>query len=643
MTPGVSHGARVRAYLAGVVVSLGLTGVAWKAWALQISDGDRYRALADHQHEVSVEIPAPRGDVVDAVGRPLAVSADTDSIWANPREIKDVTETAAQLAKLLKMDANVLEAKLGTERHFVWLERHVSAEVARTVREAKLPGIEVAKEPHRWYPGRAIAGPVIGRADIDGNGLDGIELAMNAQLAGSRTETQALRDARGRKMFADGITDGDPGAVVHLSLDRSIEAIAEAAIADAVTANKAKSGVAVVLEVATSRVLALASYPTYDPNTGEGVAQGRDRAVTDAYEAGSVMKVFSIATALDDGVVEPDTMFDLGGGQLMLKGRKNPIRDVHPDAMLTVAGIIKRSSNVGAAKIALRMGRDKLYAGLKRFGFGQRTHIELPGEQTGMLRDGAKWREVELATIAFGYGLTVTPLQVSAAFAALGNGGMYREPRIVDQVVAHDGRVSSAPPVEPRRVVSEQTAAQMIAILASVFDKGKLDGGTAKDINVPGFHCGGKTGTANKYDPTTKEYAPDRYLSSFAGLAPIDHPRIVVVVMVDEATGADHYGASVAGPAFAKVASETLRYLGVPGDNVEPAPVAKPHVAAVMGPADELEAFRGLGVARAVELARTRHLAVDLEGSGKVIGWQRRGPRLLLRFSDGNPRPAPVH
>ena len=269
-----------------------------------------------------------------------------------------------------------------------------------------------------------------------------------------------------------------------------------------------------------------------------------------------------------------------------------------------------------------------------------------------MLRDGAKWREVELATIAFGYGLTVTPLQVAAALAAIGNHGVYHEPRIVDQVVEPGGKVLYAPTSETRQIMKAKTADEMVAILASVFDKGK-DGGTAKDLTVPGFRCGGKTGTANKYDPATKQYSPDHFLSSFAGLAPIDHPRLVVVVMIDEASGADHFGASVAGPAFAAIASESLRYLGVPGDALpEPVPVVvarpapvhpHPHVAPVVVAPDPFQEFRGLGVGKALELARSRHLAVDLEGTGHVTETELRGTRLLLRFSDGHPAAAPPH
>jgi cell division protein FtsI (penicillin-binding protein 3) len=580
MTPGIPQAARLRAYLAALVVTAGLSGVAWRAWALQVGDGERYRALAARQHESTVEIPAPRGDIVDVRGRPLAVSADTDSIWANPREIRDVTDTADKLAALIGGNAAALEAKLGGDRRFVWLARHVTPALAREIREARLPGIEVGREPRRWYPERAIGGPVIGRSDIDGKGVDGIELAMNAQLIGQRGEGLALRDVRGKRMFADGLERPQPGATVQLSLDSTIQAIADAAITDAVRTSKAKSGVVVAIDIATGRVAAMASAPSSDPNVAGGGAgdsgksePARNRAVTDAYEAGSVMKIFSVAAALDDGTVAPDTEFDLNGGQLVV-GKSKAITDIHHDPYLTVAGIIKRSSNVGAAKIALRFGSTKLYAALRRFGFGTRTGIELPGETPGMLRDGARWRDRDLASIAFGYGLAVTPLQIAAAVAVFGNHGRYRAPRIVERVIDGDGTVLYQADEPERQVVSERTASQMATMLASVFEGGKFNG-TAWAIVVPGFRCAGKTGTAHKYDPETHNYS-DRHLASFAGLAPADHPRLAIVVLVDEPSEGDYFGASVAGPVFARVASEALRYLGVPGEPVECPPASGP-------------------------------------------------------------------
>lgn len=586
MTPGVPGAARARAYVIGIVVTLGLVGVAKRAWSLQIGDGERYRELAEHQHELHLEIPAPRGDVVDAHGRPLAVSTDVDSIWANPHDVRDVAGTAEKLATMLGTDEQTLEVKLAGDHKFVWLARHVAPEIAHAVAGAKLTGIEVAQEPRRWYPSKSVGGPVIGRADLDGKGLDGIELAMNAQLSGKRTDVAALRDARGHTMLSDGVGHALPGATVQLSLDRSVQAIAEAALAEQIAAKKAKSGVVVVLDIATARVLALASSPTYDPNNEE-THGARDLAVTDAFEAGSVMKVFNIATALDDGVVEPTTGFEIGNA-FTVSPRVKAIRDVEFFPYLTVSEIIKYSSNIGAAKIGMRLGADKLYAGLMAFGFGKRTGVELPGERSGRIRNSAGWRDIDTAHIAFGYGITVTPLQLAAAFATIANHGIYREPRIVDAVVDADGNAIYKGEGATHRAVSAKAADAMMKMLISVFDKtipGGPIGGTAKTIDVPGFRCAGKSGTAHKYDPALHGYSETKYLASFAGMAPAEQPRIVVVSMIDEPDSRDYYGASVSGPVFARVASETLRYLGVPGDPLAPLPAgAKPvAVPAVVG------------------------------------------------------------
>jgi cell division protein FtsI (penicillin-binding protein 3) len=692
MTPGIPHGARMRAYLAGTVLTFAIVGVAARAWGLQVNEAPKYRELAARQHSVDVNIPAPRGDVIDVQGRPLAVSADADSIWANPRDIRDVTETSAKLSALMGVEPQALEAKLGVDRRFVWVGRQVAPDLADRVRAAKLPGIVVTKEPRRWYPGKTIGGPVIGRADIDGNGLDGIELAQNTYLTGTRGAASAIRDSRGKRMFADGVAQPTPGATVKLTLDRSIQAIADQALADAVLQHKAKNGSVVVLDVATSRVLAMSSYPPYDSNTGEGIAEGaRNRPVTDAYEAGSVMKLFTVAAALDDGVIAADTWFDTQNGAMKL-GYKT-IRDVHHDKALTTSGIIKRSSNVGAVKIAQRLGREKLHAGFKRFGFGDKTGVELPGEQRGRVRPFDTWREIELATMSFGYGLTVTPLQIAGALAAIGNNGIYTPPRIVDSIIGPDGTPLKTTVVEPHPAVTGKTAASLRAMMGTVFEGGK-DGGTAASLVVPGFRCGGKSGTAHKWDAEAKKYADKRYLSSFIGLAPLDKPRLAIVVLVDEPTGGDYYGGKVAGPVFATVASEALRYLGVPGTSlvcpapvpgvvinplaIQPAktcitPAPKPVKGAPPAPAvgDEppedapaidgddgapadptaakasasidIPDFRGLSLRKAMNTARDAGIELDISGAGIVIGQDplpgksAKDTRVLLRFSDENP------
>ena len=650
------HGwVRVRMVGVAAIITALLATVAYRAYGLQIRESDHFRELAKRQHIATVEVPAPRGAIYDATGAALAATADIESVYANPQETHDLGGTGERLGEILGMEAGEIEARLSSPRYFVWMKRHVSQAEARAVRAAKLEGIYLTPEPRRFYPGRALAGPVLGFAGIDGRGLDGVELTMNKLLAGRRVSAAALRDATGALMMPDGPVEPVPGASVTLTIDRFVQHTAERALAATIETHKARAGVIVVLDVPTGGVLAMANWPTYDPNRPAGArdSAARNRAVTDVYEIGSIMKVFTLAAALERGTVAPDTVFDVGGG-LMMVGR-NPIRDTYRDQSLTVSGVMKRSSNVGAAKIAQRLGRDELRAALVRFGFGQKTSIELPGEEAGLVRDARRWGAIELATIAFGYGMSATPLQVAAGFAAIANGGIYRSPHIVREVRDGSGRVVRGRESVERRVLSARTAEVMKPMLASVFDRGKHSG-TAHGIVLPGFQAGAKTGTAHKIDPATGRYADRLYLSSFAGFAPLDDPRVLVLVLIDEPHPEKHFGAQVAGPAWLEVMAETLRYLGIgAGHSVEPGAGASADLgsgsSAEMGadvgagpepesePPPEWDAadegappvgeeavhtveipdMDGLGLADALEMAGTRCASVKVSGSGRVV------------------------
>jgi len=670
---GVSRTVKIRAYVATSILTALLGGVAYKAYGLQIGDAEEFTARANRQHVHTIEIPAPRGEILDARDRPLAVSADADSIYANPREVVDVVATAETLGALLGLDAAPLEARLATRKAFTWISRHVTPEQAAAVKAAKLAGVEVTTEPRRWYPAQSTGGPLIGFAGIDGDGLDGLELRFDQELRGERAKFTALRDARGKTALADGFVEARPGATVHLTIDRAIQDITDRALAEAVERHKAKSAIAVVLDVRSGAVLAMSSLPTYDPNDpGDAIKAGaRNRAVTDVFEIGSIMKVFLVAAALDQRVTSVDEWWDVEHGTWKWNPRIKPIRDTHHDDSLTTGGIIKRSSNVGAAKIGFRLGRERLYAGLRKFGFGQRTGIELPHEETGTLRDGKRWREVELATISFGYGLTVTPLQVAAAMAAIGDHGRWHTPHLIDRITDEAGDVIFRPEVITKEACSARAADRMLPVLASVFDvntKGKRDAGTAATVYVDGFRAGGKTATAEKLDLKTKRYAVDPddkiYLGSFAGLAPIDAPRIAVVVIIDEPGGDEHFGGQVAGPAFAKIVSETLRYLGVSGDGVSSGkkpdadqadddeeelddaiaaqaiePEVEPDAPELGADAITIPDLVGMGLARALDVARETGLELEVHGSGVAVrqdpapGRVAAGAKLTVTFA----------
>ena len=544
-----------------------------------------------------------------------------------------------------------LESRLSSDRFFVWIKRRVTDAEARAVREAKLAGVSLTREPRRFYPARSLAGPVLGFANIDGQGIEGIELGMNDLLAGQRGKVRGLRDASGRLMLPDVAGDADavPGASLELTLDRFIQLATERALAEAVEEHQARAGTAVVLDVSDGSVLAMASVPTYDPNDPAsriGVP-ARNRAVTDTFEAGSVMKVFTVAAALDAGVVTPTQLIDVEKGRWRV-GRKM-IRDTHRDEVLSVGGIIKRSSNVGAVKIAFALGKEKLHGALLDYGFGARTGIELPGEQGGLVRPPERWGEIGLATASYGYGMTATPIQLAQAMAAVGNGGVLHEPRLVRRVVSADGEVLYEHQPARRRIMKESTARALWPMLASVFDKGRRTGGTAHSIEIRGFRAGGKTGTSYKVNPDTRKYYDDKYLSSFIGLAPIDAPRIAIAVVIDEPGGEHHYGGRVAGPVFAAVVEESLRYLGVAaapdpvapdragadetagadvafGSGAEALYVSRPPAPlAPLEPAEpdpslpRVPDFAGMSMGRALARAHSLGIELSIEGSGRAV------------------------
>jgi len=663
----------VRAYIAVGVLTLMFCLIAYKAYGLQIKDGDRYRRIARQQHLRTVELPAPRGVIYDVKGRTLAMTTDASSVFANPREVTDVVATAEALAETLGMDVRDVEAKLSSRRYFVWIKRQVTTEEANELRSIKMRGVHLTPEPRRFYPGKKLGGTVLGFAGIDGKGLDGVELTMDELLTGDRAKLRAVRDASGGIMMADGMMAARPGSAVTLTIDQSVQYIAEKILDSAARRFEAKAATAVVLDVKTGRVIAMANWPMYDSNNpAAGLRKrARNRALTDAYEMGSTMKIFSIAAALDAGVCKPDDEIDLQRGRLRI-GSKT-IGDTHSDKSLTVKGVFKRSSNVGTIKIARLTGRERLGAALRKYGFGRKTGIELPGERRGKLKKPSKWAEIELATISFGMGMTATTLQLAAGLAAIGNDGVYNEPRIVRSVRNEKGVVYDHKP-KGRRIMKRDTARIMRNMMAAVFDKGK-DGGTARTVNVRGYRAGGKTGTAHKVDPDTKKYSDELYLASFAGLAPINNPKIAVVVVLDEPNSDTHYGAIVAAPAFARIASETLRYMGVPAglpDNINKIP---PQFEEQVGSGSDLEVsrspvkdssgnsagptenaaddeppsknsirvpnFHGMSLAKALDVARRARIELRIKGSGRGVGqsikpgWATAPVTVQVRFERG--------
>jgi cell division protein FtsI (penicillin-binding protein 3) len=627
----ISRWVRFRLILAALVMTGLFTALGAKAWTLQVRDGARMRALGEEQYLKELVLPAPRGAIRDANGVELALSVQVPSAFVNPREVGDVAGSAAAVAQALKLDVREVEEKLASGRHFEWLKRHISVEEARKLRALALPGIGTADEPQRFYPGRELAGTLLGFADIDGRGVEGLELSLDEKLRGERAKLPVIRDRRGEVVI-----DGEApisvaaGASVTLTIDRFIQYSAERALADGIRENKAKAGVAIVLDPKSGAILAMTSFPGLDPNAP--AKDGRDRPVVDAYEPGSVMKVFSVVSALDAGAVKPGDTVDVEGGRLQLG--KHVITDTHKGlGVIPVGEVITVSSNVGAVKIARRLGAEKLHDGLAKLGFGSRTGVELPGELRGRLRDAGSWGEAGLATVAYGYGMQATPLQVAAALQVVAAGGVAYRPFIVRRVVDGEGHVVSEAAPEPRPVLSDKAARDMTAMMKTVTQKG----GTASKLSVPGFLVAGKTGTAYKHDPVTHKYSTDKYLASFIGFVPADDPRLAIVVMIDEPSAGKHFGGDVSAPVFATIASETLKYLGVPAtekiearpasDVVEIDPRAVRDAEREAVPDEEvvesgdlvaLPDFTGMSVAQALALAQTRGIKLEIEGTGRA-------------------------
>ncbi|MCG8556427.1 MAG: penicillin-binding protein 2, partial [Proteobacteria bacterium] len=491
---------------------------------------------------------------------------DVDSVWANPRAMRKAGIEPAYatelLSKHLEIDREIVLRRLRSDRYFVWIERRITPRQAAAVRALKLAGIRMSREARRYYPNGRLAPHLLGFTDVDGRGIEGVELKLDDRLRGSSSSVPALRDRRGVVVFSEQLLDdrAAQGDDVYLTIDKTVQRIAERELQLAVRTFEARAGSVVILDPRNGEVLALANHPSFNPNDpgGAPIAYRRNRAVTDRFEPGSTVKPFTVAGALAAGALKPDEEIDCENGALEIA--EYTIHDTRKWDRLTPADILKYSSNIGTAKIGMKLGRAGLYRALRRFGFGQRTGLPLPGETAGILRHYRRWYEMDAATVAFGQGMSSTALQLAVATGALANGGRLMKTWLVREIRNARGEaLESARPVVRRRVVPEWVARLVGDMLTSVTEPG----GTADDASVEGYLAAGKTGTAQKADYERGGYAKDRWTASFVGFLPVHKPRIVVAVVIDEPVIA-HYGGKVAGPAFRRIASAALRHLGVP-------------------------------------------------------------------------------
>ena len=548
-----------RASVVGVFFSLWLAGIAGKAVYLQTFQGDFLSKKASDQYEASVRDDGKRGAIYDRNRMEMAVSIDTTSIGAYPGKIKDAAKMSAVLSKTLQIDRANLTKRLAPGKTFVWVERQVTPRETEAVSALGLGGIDFRTEHKRFYPSRTLAAQVLGFVNIDGNGVEGIEYHYNSELKGDKGRRTVFRDALGR-----GIASQEENAAsvngedLILTLDRTIQFMAEQALKEAVDTFGAKSAMAVVMDPKTGAVLAMAHYPFFNPNTyGEFTKwQWRNRAITDRFEPGSTLKVFTAAAGVEHKNLTPASQFFCENGVYRVGG--HTIHDTHEYGWLSLEQIVKFSSNIGATKVLEKMGGESLYTTLKAFGFGDKTGIDCPGETAGSLAPYKQWQAIDACNIAFGQGMSVSALQLTAAISAIANDGVLMKPYVVQAVTDSAGKeLTRFEPQVVRRAVSAATARTIKTMMMSVTS----EGGTAERIALDDYPIAGKTGTAQKVGETGG-YAAGKYVSSFVGFVPADDPKATILVVVDEPEKS-HYGGVVAGPAFRKIAEECLNYMNV--------------------------------------------------------------------------------
>jgi cell division protein FtsI (penicillin-binding protein 3) len=564
---------KLRLALVLAVAGLWSLAIGVRLFALQVRDHERFRDKAARQQRLVVELEPPRGTIYDARGRRLAVSIEVDSAWADPRQVADPAAAARRIVGILGGDGEderALAARLAAAKaegkEFVWVARQLDRPLAERLAAAELPGLDFLKEYRRFYPMGQVAAQVIGYAGIDQRGLAGLEHAADSLIAGRQGTKTLMRDAR-RGTAASPLFGGsepEPGSSLHLTLDATIQHLAERELARGVIESGAKAGTIVLLDPADGAVLAMASYPTVDLNRfpEAPVEHWRNRAILDAYEPGSTFKMVTAAAALEANRVDPADVFDCEMGGITLAGVR--IRDHKPFGRLTLREVMARSSNVGAIKVGLAAGEERLAAMIGAFGFGRPSGVDLPGERGGDVRPVERWWPLTKAYFSFGQGLTVTALQLANSFAAVANGGTLYRPRVIAAVESPEGTVERVAPEVLGRPVSAATARQLERMLEAV-----VDGGTGRRAGIPGYRVAGKTGTAQKAEPDGRGYSRNRFVASFVGFAPARRPRLVGVVVLDEPWPRYH-GGEMAAPLFARAVEPALLYLGVAPGADEP-------------------------------------------------------------------------
>ncbi len=539
-----------------------------RAVYLQGVNQDFLRQKGDARSTRVIVLNASRGKILDRNNQPLAISSPVESVAASPRDVEIDTAHLMRLARLIDVKPAELKKKIDDGRDFIYLKRQLPPDLAEKVLKLDIPGIFLQREYRRYYPDGDVTAHILGFTDIDDNGQEGAELAFNSELAGQSGSRKVLKDRLGNIVEGvESIRAPQEGQDITLSIDTNIQYLAYRELTAEVSATHAKAGAVVVLDAKTGEILALFNQPTYNPNNRTKNMKPnliRNRVVTDIFEPGSTLKPFTAAFSLESGHFKPGTVIATDGGHLSIGPAT--IHDDEPSSALTVAQVIQKSSNVGAAKMALSLSPEYMHAGFVKLGLGQLPHSGFPGEVSGRLRPYQHWRPIEQATMAFGHGISVSLLQLARAYTVFASDGKLRNISFLKQ----------AQPLPSQRVFSASTALAVRRMLELVVQPG----GTAPRAQVLGYSVAGKTGTAHKVD-ARGGYSPNKYVASFVGFAPASDPRLIIAVMIDEPSAGQYYGGQVAAPVFSRIMAGALRQLAVPPDmptNVAPLPASVPEV-----------------------------------------------------------------
>jgi len=553
---------RKRTVILNTIIIFSFVVVFFRLADIMVLKNRFYSEKAKSQQIKTEDIQTRRGNIYDRRGRDLAINLDLESLYCDPGEAHASTATIRKLSSILNTEPKAITAKLSQDRRFVWVDRKLSLATAERIRKLNVTGCGFVTEAKRFYPKSTLASHIVGAVGTENQPLEGIELQYDKYLRTAGGKVQVGRDASGR-VLSTGMTMEAKGNDIILTIDEGLQYIVEKELEKAMAAWRSVAATAIMMDPSTGEILALANRPTYDLNdiSGADRHEVRNRSITDVYEPGSTFKIVVGSAALEERLFPASQTFDCSKGSIEVGGKN--VRDAHKHGVLTFEEVIQKSSNVGSIMIGMRLGKDRIYNYTKRFGFGEKTAIDLPGEVSGWIRRPEKWSATSLGAIPIGQEVAVTPLQVLRAYAAIANGGYLVRPHIVAEIRTPDGQtVFSAHQEEKQRILSERTAYAMRDILKLVVE----EGGTATGAAVQGNKVAGKTGTAQLIDPKTRRYSRDRFISSFVGFVPADNPRLAMIVVVYEPKG-QIYGGVVAAPAFKSVADQALSYLNIPMDD----------------------------------------------------------------------------